>query len=222
MRGGRLVLVWRVTERCDTACPFCAYDARLPFRRRDADASEALRFGGLAADWAAARGRELLVAWLGGEPFLWPPLAEVSRELRGRGARIALTSNGRALRSARRLDFALDCVDELTLSLDGPPALHDALRGAGSAAGVLEALRALRRMRGKARAPLLRVNTVVMRGNLDRLAELAALVAGAGADELTFNALGGRDRPDFFAANRLRPEDVARLDATLRALRGGP
>ena len=32
----RLVVVWRVTTRCNLACPFCAYDRRLDTARVDA------------------------------------------------------------------------------------------------------------------------------------------------------------------------------------------
>jgi MoaA/NifB/PqqE/SkfB family radical SAM enzyme len=206
----RLVVVWRVTERCDLACGFCAYDRTLRFRRRDADGDEVLRFAALAAGWAAARGREVLFSWLGGEPALWPPLIPVSRALRARGARISLTSNGRIL---RHLEFAAE-LDELTLSLDGPPAIHDALRGPGSAAAVLDGLRLLA---ARSPRPLLRVNTVLMRDNVAAFDELARLVAGA--DELTFNGLGGRDRPAFHAAHHLRPHDVAAFAARLPALR---
>ena len=210
------MLVWRVTERCDLACAFCAYDRRLRRSRRDLDGAEARRFGVLAADWAAARGGELLVSWLGGEPFLWHPLADVTRALRARGARVSLTSNGRALRYAQTLSFAAEQLDELTLSLDGPPAIHDALRGPGSAAIVLDALRALAACTPR---PLLRVNTVLMRDNVEAFPELAAAVTAAGADELTFNALGGRDRPEFHRDHHLTPEDVTGLRAALPALR---
>ena len=204
--------MWRVTERCDLACAFCAYDRRLRRPRRDLDPAEARRFGALAADWARARGRELLVSWLGGEPFLWRPLADVTRHLRERGARVSLTSNGRALRHAGQRAFAAEHLDELTLSLDGPPAVHDALRGAGSAEIVLDALRDLAARNPR---PVLRVNTVLMRDNLAAFGELARLVAEAGADELTFNALGGRDRPEFFRHHRLAPDDIAALRAAL-------
>src|SRR5262245_12938229 len=141
----RLVVVWRATERCDAACGFCAYDVRLRRTRRDADAEEAARFGALAAEWAAARGRELMVSWLGGEPFLWQGLREVSDGLRARGVRVALTSNGRARGEPAWRAWAAATLGEVTLSLDGPPALHDRLRGrAGLGRAVLAAIEALR------------------------------------------------------------------------------
>jgi MoaA/NifB/PqqE/SkfB family radical SAM enzyme len=214
--AGRLVVVWRVSERCDTACGFCAYDASLRRTRRELREAEALRFGALLAEFARACGREVLLAWLGGEPWLWPPLESATRALRSRGLRMALTSNGRAFADPARLRFAVEQLDELTLSLDGPPALHDQLRRSpGLGAIVVDALRKLRALRGGAARPLLRVNAVLMRDNVERFEELVAAAADAGADELTFNQLGGRDRPSFHAEQRLHAEDVARLRAAL-------
>jgi MoaA/NifB/PqqE/SkfB family radical SAM enzyme len=218
--ASRLVVVWRATERCDTACGFCAYDARLRRTRRELSEAEALRFGGLLAEFARASRREVLLAWLGGEPWLWQPLERVTRELRASGLRLALTTNGRALADPERRRFAVEHLDELTLSLDGPPALHDRLRRSrGLGATVVDALRELRALRNGATRPLLRVNTVLMRGNLPHFAELVDAAADAGADELTFNELGGRDRPEFYAEHRLRADDIATLGAALPAAR---
>lgn len=210
----RLVVVWRVTERCNLGCRFCAYDAHLRRSRRSFAAEDARRFGGLVAEWA--RG-DVLISWLGGEPFLWPALAEVTADLRDRGLRIALTTNGHALADDAWARWSADSLDEITLSLDGEADFHDRVRDrAGSAA---EVLAGLRRLAGFARRPLLRVNTVLMRGNADRFEALCDAVADAGADELTFNQLGGNDRPEFWPANRLRPDDVERFVARLPAIR---
>lgn len=213
----RLVIVWRVTERCDTACDFCAYDVRLRRSRRDFDAERARAFGARVARWA--RGRRVLVSWLGGEPLLWRPLRDVSRELRDLGLEIGVTTNGRALGDDEARRWAAEELDELTLSIDGPPAVHDALRHRqGAGAELLETLGAIRRSRRNGR-PLLRVNTVLMRGNVAAFPELVELCGAA--DEITFNALGGADRPEFFADNRLRPGDLEGLPDSPR-LRGGP
>ncbi len=220
----RLVLVWRATERCDTACAFCAFDVRLRRTRRELEVDEAVRFGALVGAWARASGRAAMVSWLGGEPLLWPGLAAATQALRARepGLGMALTTNGRGLADRRRLRWVTDALDEITVSLDGPPRLHDELRGrAGLGELVLRAIRELRAERGSGggHAPLVRVNTVLLRRNVDAFGELCELVASAGADELTFNALGGNDRPEFFPANRLRGEDVERFAAQLPAIR---
>ena len=59
---------------------------------------------------------------------------------------------------------------------------------------------------------------VVMRDNLDDFAALCETLADWGMDEITFNQLGGRDRPEFFPAHRLHPADVTALRAIVPVL----
>jgi hypothetical protein len=58
-----------------------------------------------------------------------------------------------------------------------------------------------------------------MQQNVAQFAELCETLAGWGVDEISYNPLGGRDRPEFFPAHRLRPQDVGQLRALLPALR---
>src|SRR5439155_21528508 len=102
--------------------------------------------------------------------------------------------------------------DEVTVSVDGVGPVHDALRGApGLFQKIAEGVRALRRLsesRGAGAGPRLKVNTVLMRDNLDGFEALCTEVAGWGVAELTFNALGGNDRPEFYPQHRLCVEQV--------------
>src|SRR5689334_17196770 len=93
--AGRLVIVWRITERCNLGCRFCAYDMNLRRSRNASRPEEVLRLGQLIQAHALAEGREVLVSWLGGEPFLWPELARVTEHFRGAlGFQVGLTTNG--------------------------------------------------------------------------------------------------------------------------------
>src|SRR5438045_2705827 len=80
-----------------------------------------------------------------------------------------------------------------------------------------------RAMAGEARAmrsPLkLRVNVVLMRQNVAGFAKLCSELAAWGIAEITFNQLGGRDRPGFHPAHRLRLADVDVLEAQLPQIR---
>ena len=69
------------------------------------------------------------------------------------------------------------------------------------------------------RKTLLRANTVLMRGNVADHSALCRELATWGFRELTFNQLGGKDRPEFFPDNRLLPKQAGELFATLPALR---
>jgi MoaA/NifB/PqqE/SkfB family radical SAM enzyme len=217
----RLVVVWRVTTRCNLSCGFCAYDRALPFARRDTDEASARRLGRSLVHTRDGLGQPVHVSFLGGEPFAWEPLPRVARHFAELGLSLGITTNGVALGSAASRELLLDCFDEVTLSIDGLGAIHDGLRGwfggfERLAAVLTELARATAR---RGRGPLLRVNTVLMRDNIREFPELCRALADLGVQELTFNRLGGRDRPEFFAAHRLRPAELEQFATELPALR---
>lgn len=214
-----MIVLWRVTERCNYACGFCAYDRRVERSRRVVAADEAERFGRLLGDYAAATGEPVLLSWLGGEPLLWRPVFALSQTLRESGVAISATTNGSTLHLPGVRRDILAAFAELTVSVDEFAERHDALRGS---TGGWERMRAgvLALATERAGTPIkLRANVVLMRTNLAEFAELCLELAGWGIDEITFNQLGGRDRPEFFPAHGLRTADVAALAALLPKLR---
>ena len=214
-----MIVLWRTTTRCNYACGFCAYDRRLGGPRSDVKQAEAVRFGTLLADWSRARGERVLLSWLGGEPLLWRPVWTVSAQLAGAGLAISATTNGSTLHHDAVRAAAIATFAELTVSVDAPAPIHDRLRGrSGAWDRVRDGIRALAAARGNATIRL-RANVVLMRETIGHFADLCAALADWGVDEITFNQLGGRDRPAFFPAQRLRPVDIAALAAVLPALR---
>lgn len=217
-----MILLWRITTSCNFACGFCAYDRRLDFPRFGADPAEVERLTLLAADVAGLRGERLLVSWLGGEPFLWKPLLTLSANLaRHPAISISATTNGSCLVNETVRNAVLDHFTELTFSVDGPAEVHDRLRGVPGSHDRLErAVRALAPGRGTRNSALrLRANSILMRDTVSHFAELCRAVADWGTDEITFNQLGGRDRPEFFPDQALTPEDALDIRRMLPALR---
>ncbi|MBL8046681.1 MAG: radical SAM protein, partial [Anaerolineales bacterium] len=193
-------------------CPFCAYSRELRFPREHVCAEQVLAF----AEVLRRAGRAAHISWLGGEPLLWPPLAEVSGPLHAHGFSLGLTTNGTQL--LNYLDLITHHYSLITISLDGPAQVHDALRGAsGLTADLEKAVRELKKRRESDRVgPEIRVNIVLMQANLSGFGELLQTVAGWGVDAVTFNALGGADRPgEFYEREKLTPENVAWLRAQL-------
>jgi MoaA/NifB/PqqE/SkfB family radical SAM enzyme len=216
----RLVVLCQVTQACQLACGFCGYDRRLPGARRSADPARLEALGRGLAELQSRTGRPVLVSWLGGEPLTWPPLAALSRLFRHQlGLAVSVTTNGTTLGSPLARRRLLEDHAEVTISIDGLGDAHDRLRGWPGGFAFLE--RTIARLVAERRgpAPLLRANTVVMHDNVGQLPELWRRLAGWGLDELTWNQLGGRDRPEFFPAHRLTPTDVQRLGALLPGLR---
>jgi AdoMet-dependent heme synthase len=209
-----MVIVWRVTEWCNLRCKFCAYDRDLLRERRNADPEQILSFGRILAEFQQTTGEPVLVSWLGGEPFLWShlrALAEIyAKEYR---LRISTTTNGTTLHSPLLRGHLLECYSELTISVDGPGSFHDASRGwEGGFSSLRASVRALAQEKNKSGRELtLRANVVLMNHNLGLLEELCAELCTWGIQEISFNQLGGMDRPEFFPAHRLRPLDIPRL-----------
>jgi len=216
-----MIVVWRVTERCNLACTFCGYDRRLDRSRESADETAVLAFGQALGDYQRVTGDNVLVSWLGGEPLLWAPLERLTTTfVRDFGLRVSVTTNGTALTSRNVRAHVLDCYDELTVSVDGFADVHDRLRGWR---GGFDALRRMFPMlsaeRASRRRPRLRANVVLMRDNIGRFADLCLELATWGIDEITFNQLGGNDRPDFWVEHRLLPRDAERLGKEIPPLR---
>ena len=85
---------------------------------------------GLVSD--AARMGYQVVSFSGGEPFLYSGLHEVLQHAKSLGLRTTVTTNGYFLQP-RRLESVRNFVDVLAVSLDGPPELHNRLRGSPQA-----------------------------------------------------------------------------------------
>jgi MoaA/NifB/PqqE/SkfB family radical SAM enzyme len=217
-----MIVVWRVTQRCNLSCPFCGYDRRLSRPRRDADPDLIRSFGRVLAEHQQTGGESVLVSWIGGEPLLWSPLTDLTvffiKEL---GLRVSTTTNGTTLGSAAVREHLLEHYSELTVSVDGVGIVHDELRGWPGGYGALRdsVTKIAAGKRTARRGPLLRANVVLMRQTISDFGRLCIELAGWGIEEITFNQLGGRDRPEFFSEHRLLPENAMWLQNELPQLR---
>jgi MoaA/NifB/PqqE/SkfB family radical SAM enzyme len=215
------VVVWRITERCNLGCGFCAYDRALPFKRMQADAVEVGRVAALLQAWSTNQGRKLLISWLGGEPLLWPPLLPLSASIKALGARLSLTSNGTRLHEAAIRQALLDHFSELTISIDAWGRAHEQLRAwPGGFAKLVHSLDQLFKERTEQQSRLaVRVNVVLMRSNLAQFTDLCHRLSAWPLQAISFNGLGGRDRPEFYQHEQLLSAQIEQLAATLPALR---
>lgn len=217
-----MIVVWRVTENCNLSCAFCAYDRRLARERNTALPSQILRFGARLAAEQSQRGQPILVSWLGGEPLLWSPLEKLTEVFcEEYGLSVSTTTNGTSLASAKVVAHLVRYYSELTLSVDGLGSAHDKLRGLpGLFDRVRSGARSLADRIAEEGCKLkLRANVVLFRSTVDSFPDLCFELATWGIREISFNALGGRDRPEFFPANRLLPGQIERFAAQLPQLR---
>jgi MoaA/NifB/PqqE/SkfB family radical SAM enzyme len=215
-----MIVVWRVTQRCNLTCAFCAWDKSVPGERIELSGERAVRFGKLLAGYQSETGDRVLLSWLGGEPTLWPPLYELASQFKRLGLAQSTTTNGTTLASPRVQALVLENFSELTVSVDGFQDFHDHIRGwPGGFQKIRAAIMQFAAKRASSSALKLRVNVVLIRRNLASFPDLCLALAGWGVDEITFNALGGRDRPEFYPSNSLRPQDTAMLARFLPQLR---
>ena len=212
------VFVWRVIQDCNLRCRFCSYANDVERQRSTASADDVARFGALLGRYQQETERPVLVSWIGGEPFLWPPLLDLSqRFVHEFGLAVSATTNGLPLRAKAIRKRIVDDFAELVISVDGIGEANDGPRQRPGLYAQLERdvglLAEARAARGK---PLtLKVNTILMRHNIEQFESFCNAMLDWGIQELTFNQLGGYDRPEFFPDNRLLPEQA---EAFRRAL----
>lgn len=212
-----MIIVWRVLNACNLACPFCAFDKRLALPRTAIDPQEVLRFMAILASSQQRSGERVLMSWLGGEPFQWAPLEHLTLSARAQGLAVSATTNGTPLGSGKLRRHLCASYDELTISIDGFAGFHDRMRGwEGSFAKLRQWVPLLAQDIRASGSPLkLRANVVLMHQNLPSFPALCEQLSTWGIGEITFNQLGGRDRPEFYPKHRLTSSDANALSAML-------
>lgn len=172
---GPIQLVLFVTDRCNARCSHC-FNWRALNQGADLLSPEEL------ATLSKELGTLLTVSLSGGEPFLRPDLARVVGLFPGAG-NVFIPTNGlnperveREVRSMLETQRAAPLV--VSLSLDGPPALHDRIRGVpGNYTRLLETYRALAALKREAGDRLrLKAGTVLCNLNVHALPELIGRV----------------------------------------------
>lgn len=213
---GSLIVVVRVTTECSLSCQFCGFSRELQQPVRQISDDHLKLLGKVLHRYRQSTDRRVLVSWLGGEPLQWTALLPMSRRfVEEYGLELSVTTNGLRLQKYGLRQQVLSLFREITFSVDGLAEYHDALR---QSPGMFARLKRIIQKTGEEREPgrvLLRVNTVLTRSNIGRFREFAIAVATWGVDELTYNPLGGNDRPEFFPANRLLIDQLRRFRAEL-------
>lgn len=170
-------------QRCNLACLHCYSDSS-PQATAQLSREQALQAIRLAAHWGYGA-----LSVSGGEPLLYPWLADCLRQARELGMSTAVVSNGWLIDRGEALQ-TLALADTVAVSVDGLSASHDALRGQPRAFGRVRA--AMQRLCER-QIPFA-VSCGVTRSNVAELDALAAQVLEAGACALQLHPveLSGR------------------------------
>lgn len=123
-------------------------------------------------DQAAAHWPHTKVGFAFTEPLIYPHLFEAAAMARARGLRSTVTTNGLQL-DKKATALAESGVDEVFISLDGPPEIHNQIRGhARGFERAFAGIEALARLKG---GPGASVFCVITEWNAGRLLEFAGL-----------------------------------------------
>jgi Fe-coproporphyrin III synthase len=123
---GQRILQIHPTLRCNLQCAHC-YSGSGPWVREDLALD---LVNGAVADAIRIGYRTLSVS--GGEPFLYPALRKVLGLAHDAGMKTSVTTNGYFL-DEKHLDPLREHLDALAVSVDGPPEIHNVLRGSPKA-----------------------------------------------------------------------------------------
>jgi len=192
--------IWKTTERAE----FAVEDLRHQMESLD----------NLGVEW---------VVLSGGEALMHSDLFSLCRVLRARNIRISLLSSGLLLE--RHAAAIAEWIDDVIVSVDGPPALHDEIRGVQSAFALMtRGIAAIRSI--KLRFPITARCTVQKR-NCAHLAATAKAAREIGLDSISFlaadltseafNRAGGWPL-DRTASIALRPGEIPVLEAQIEML----
>ena len=170
--------------------------------------------------------RKLGVRWVvfsGGEPQLNEKWNYLARIVRSAGSRVTLLTAGLLLKSQAQI--VADSVDDVIVSLDGPPALHNHVRRIPDAFEQMsEGVRALRQIRPdmpvRARCTVQKANHRMLRAVIVAAKEISLTSISFLAADLTSSAFNHPEGwlPDRVNRVALMPEEADALAAEVERL----
>jgi Fe-coproporphyrin III synthase len=179
--GSRLtrlpILLLNVHTYCNCRCVMCDI-----WKREAGTAFTAAQLMGHRASLQQLGVRQVVLT--GGEPLLNPELAAICELLHQLDIRITLLTTGLLLRA--RAALIAQHIDEVILSIDGPPPVHDAIRRVPHGfATIAQGVRAVRALR--AGLPLA-CRTTVQKQNHNHLRSTVAAAHSLNLDSISFLA----------------------------------
>jgi radical SAM protein with 4Fe4S-binding SPASM domain len=186
------MLTFMMTYRCNLRCTMCWQwgEAGLFHELSREHELQQLDLPTLRAVVDDVAGDGAGVFLWGGEPFLHRDLMAFVEHVKSKGLYCSINTNGTYLprEAARLVELG---VDAIMVSVDGPPAIHDRIRGMdGSFQRIADGVKAVREARkGAAGPPEIIVNTTISPGNQTELLSTYETVEAMGADRMILSQL---------------------------------
>lgn len=121
-------LFWECTTRCNLNCLHCGSDCSKDHSAADMPLDDFLS----ALDTIKSKSRNFIVVLTGGEPLLRKDIELCGREIRKRGVRWSLVTNGYLYDPQKHVSLLNAGLGALTISLDGLEDTHNWLRNNGN------------------------------------------------------------------------------------------
>jgi MoaA/NifB/PqqE/SkfB family radical SAM enzyme len=181
------LIQWHLTDRCNLRCRHCYQEGS---RKRELSRERIFavidEIGEMLRAWHETYDIDFQPSFnvTGGEPFLRPDFFDLLERMAALGFEIYVLSNGTVITGERARRLAELQVNGVQVSLEGPPEIHDAIRGPGSFAASLQGVRAL-----MAAGLKVSLNATLSRLNAGHFLELVELARSLGVQRLGFSRL---------------------------------
>jgi len=226
-----------VTYRCNLRCRTCGL-RRDSHRGIEQELTTEEWFG--VIDQLLGVGKRRF-AIIGAEPLMRKDTPQIIEYIKRSGNSCILTTNGMLLTEETAKRIVQSGVDGITLSMDGPPDLHNSIRRGHTAhENLTQGIENLVRHRGRfgdRRKPQLRIHTTISSLNVKALHQVFRIAKGMNVDELHLNYISETSNESVTSAmfggraiaNRrfvpeegsllLKPDEVKTLKETLSRMK---
>lgn len=166
------------------------------------------------------------LVFTGAEPFIRKDILEIIKICSQNDIYTVLTSNGWLIDKSKAQQIAESGLDVINISLDGANSkTHDFLRGReGAFSQAVKALIFLKKAKNK--TPIIYINSVIMKPNINQLEDLAKLTKELKIDNIRFQALeskylfGNKEYdPIWHTKEPLWPQDWNKLKKSIEKLK---
>jgi len=209
-----------ITERCNLRCRHCYQTEDRPAEMSLPEISSLIEeVSDLLEDWRESYGVALSSSFTvtGGEPFLRQDIFEILEALKIRGFDTYILSNGTLINRELAVRLAAIGVKGVQISIEGPEAVHDSIRGAGSFSSSLKGIRYLLDAGVE-----LTLNTTLSDVNAHCFMDVIELASLLGAQRLGFSRLVPSGNGGKLLSRMLKKEIVEDLYLNLARNRTCP
>jgi radical SAM protein with 4Fe4S-binding SPASM domain len=216
MKTFEFFIQWHLTERCNLRCRHCYQGQR---RVQEMTVAEVKREIDGATEmfqaWEEEHGIKVSpsIHFTGGEPFLYKGLWDVIAYSKDKGYGVAMMTNGCLLKEEDARKASLLKVSDIQVSLEGPPVLHDSIRGKGSFSAAAKGVEQLVKSGNRVSA-----NVTLSRLNADKIEETAEIAEKMGFYGIGFSRIVPCGRGKALLNSLLTPRELKSAYQRIRAL----